>query len=351
MSQRQRSLSSKSPVVDDRPCSSIVRSFRLPRSYRTVAFCAEASLRMCTVDEATGSSDREPYAVNEHDDQPEPPSSTTLHHYSSHCRSFPFLTRRHVEYAYARNPPWETSLRFAQAEDFHGHDRARILRCQLSPCASDVAAEHVFMEARTHPRDRTRNVPARQSHHSATPSNSSRHALSLALNSQRLRSLVSGARHTVARRFARPLGGFVSFLPPPFPPKASSTTLPATPIRCLVSLLSSRCATNPPLLRAATLLSSYSAWQTPFTRVKARSPRGGVTMLHRTRMETGVVLLQREHNGDSAWKKRSCTTQAGGCTQRVQLLSVVLRPSLRGCTVVPSTVPCCLHGGCFVSTG
>ena len=115
--------------------------------------------------------------------------------------------------------------------------------------------------------------------------------------------------------------------PPPFPPKASSTTLPATPIRRFVSLPAPRCCASNPTpagRRARLFFLPCSASQTPFTRVRARPARGGVaTPRHRQRRETGVVLLEREQNATTMTRREKgscCSTQPGGCANPVQLL-------------------------------
>lgn len=92
-----------------------------------------------------------------------------------------------------------------------------------------------------------------------------------------------------------------SLSPPPLLPKASSITLRATPTGAS-SPHSSRCACYPHSF--ATLLSSCSAWQTSFTRVRARPcvQRCGVAVVRAGRTETSVVLLEREHTTVTRWK-------------------------------------------------
>ena len=167
-----------------------------------------------------------------------------------------------------------------------------------------------------HTRVTEREANVRQSHPPSVEGCCTRALVRVRLY-QRVRSLVGGARHTVARRFDRPLHSLrsVPCLPPPFPPKASSTTLPATPIRRFASLppfLYAAAALATPLQRLAARLFFLpcSASQTPFTRVRARSARGGVASPpHRQRRETGVVLLEREQNATTTTtrrEKRNC---------------------------------------------
>ena len=84
------------------------------------------------------------------------------------------------------------------------------------------------------------------------------HALSFAFNSQRIRSLVGGARHTVARRFDRPLRSLPFRSVPCLPPHRSLRKLPLPRCQLPPSDVSS-----PSLLPAAALA-------TPLQRVAAR---------------------------------------------------------------------------------
>ena len=163
--QQRRSPVSTSPVDHRRRrlfCSyAIASSFRLRRNCRTTALCVGASLRISTADEATGSHDREPYAVNRHDDRSETSSSSsssssrTMHYYLFHAPSRSFLYCSHSHkytpsaYTPARSPfhRW-MKLHFANAripDTFRGHDPTLRILTELGvyrQLSSDVAAKH-----------------------------------------------------------------------------------------------------------------------------------------------------------------------------------------------------------------